>query len=149
MTIQTTLPATAKTFLAPTKIAKFKPLKAASHLSDDELSVIISAAQEYLKLQSRDEHPDGYFDTAGRFFLEKKCSCCMGIRSPSRSFPYSELVHARTAKHVAHSFGVKWEESLVRKFSKVIDQEGVAGVYALLKDREFFAAQLLEIDLGI
>ena len=63
---------------------------------------------EYLKLKNRKTHPEGTFDSGGRFYLaeSEKHDCCRGIRSPSRAYPYSEMVHARTLKHVAHKYDV-------------------------------------------
>ena len=73
------------------------------------------AITEYLKLKNRKTHPEGTFDSGGRFYLaeSEKCVCCRGIRSPSRAYPYSEMKHARTLKHVAIKFGV--DESECRK----------------------------------
>lgn len=66
------------------------------------------AITEYLKLKNRKTHPEGTFDSGGRFYLaeSEKHDCCRGIRSPSRAYPYSEMVHARTLKHVAHKYNV-------------------------------------------
>jgi hypothetical protein len=66
------------------------------------------AITEYLKLKNREIHPEGTFDKGGRFYLaeSEKHDCCRGIRSPSRAYPYSEMKHARTLKHVAQKFGV-------------------------------------------
>ena len=72
------------------------------------MSKVQEAVTEYLKLENREIHPEGTFDKGGRFYLaeSEKCDCCRGIRSPSRAYPYSEMVHARTLKHVANKFGV-------------------------------------------
>ena len=66
------------------------------------------AITEYLKLKNRKTHPEGTFDSGGRFYLaeSEKHDCCRGIRSSSRAYPYSEMVHARTLKHVAHKYDV-------------------------------------------
>ena len=66
------------------------------------------AITEYLKLKNREIHPEGTFDKGGRFYLaeSEKHDCCRGIRSSSRAYPYSEMVHARTLKHVAHKYNV-------------------------------------------
>ena len=76
---------------------------------------IQEAITEYLKLKNRKTHPEGTFDSGGRFYLaeSEKQDCCRGIRSPSRAYPYSEMKHARTLKHVANKFGV--DESECRK----------------------------------
>ena len=69
---------------------------------------IQEAITEYLKLKNREIHPEGTFDSGGRFYLaeSEKHDCYRGIRSPSRAYPYSEMKHARTLKHVAQKFGV-------------------------------------------
>ena len=72
------------------------------------MNQIQKATKEYLDRQGRTSHPNGEFDKGGRFYLAKEeiCDCCTGIRSPSRSWPYSQMVHGRTMKHVANLFGV-------------------------------------------
>ena len=72
------------------------------------MSKVQEAITEYLKLKNRKTHPEGTFDSGGRFYLaeSEKHDCCRGIRSPSRAYPYSEMVHARTLKHVAHKYNV-------------------------------------------
>ena len=72
------------------------------------MTKVQEAINEYLKLKNREIHPEGTFDSGGRFYLaeSEKHDCCQGIRSPSRAYPYSEMVHARTLKHVAQKFGV-------------------------------------------
>jgi hypothetical protein len=72
------------------------------------MTKIQEAVTEYLQLKDRKIHPPGEFDNGGRFYLaeSEKHDCCRGIRSPSRAYPYSEMKHARTLKHVAQKFGV-------------------------------------------
>lgn len=52
--------------------------------------------------QSRAEHPDGKFDKAGRWYPsdEESQDCCDTVRSPSRGWPYSLMLHCRTRKHI-------------------------------------------------
>lgn len=59
---------------------------------------------EYAARQSRRTDPDGSFDRQGRFDLsdQEYCSCCIPVRSPSRRWPYSQMTHARTLKHIRH-----------------------------------------------
>jgi len=64
-----------------------------------------SAAQQYLDLRDRRADPDGTFDTAGRWYPAQELTCCGKIRTPSRSWPYSYLVHCRTMAHVAAQSG--------------------------------------------
>jgi hypothetical protein len=58
----------------------------------------------YEARQDRREHPDGEFDKAGRWYPSdlERCECCNSIRYPSRSWPYSLLVHCRSKRHVAN-----------------------------------------------
>lgn len=67
-----------------------------------------NAVVEFLAREDRSSNPDGYFDNGGRFYPSDKehCACCDGIRTPSRSYPYSLMVHCRSAEHVAHLFDV-------------------------------------------
>ena len=46
-------------------------------------------------------HPRGTFDKGGRWYpsADEECDCCHHIRTPSRSWPYSMLMHCRTFKH--------------------------------------------------
>ena len=57
---------------------------------------------EYEDRKCRSSHPDGEFDKAGRFYPSEQetCDCCAGIRSPSRAYPYSYMVHCRSKLHV-------------------------------------------------
>lgn len=82
---------------------------------------IIEAATEYIRLRDRITNPRGTFDGGGRFYLDdsERHECCDGIRTPSRRFPYSEMVHARTAIHVAAMHGL--EPKSVRRAAKVLD----------------------------
>jgi transposase-like protein len=65
------------------------------------------AAIEQINLQARVWHPSGDFDDAGRWYPTRYCDCCESIRSPSRAFPYSLMVHCRTVSHVAREHGIE------------------------------------------
>jgi hypothetical protein len=58
-------------------------------------------ANLFIALKEREENPEGSFDKAGRFYLENKFDCCDYIRTPSRRWPYSEMLHGRTLEHAA------------------------------------------------
>lgn len=79
---------------------------------------IHDAAVEYRKLQDRTMHPDGKKDNAGRFFLSCKLSCC-NVRTPSRAYPYSEMIHGRSIKHVAVKWGLVDKETQVRAYARL------------------------------
>ncbi len=81
------------------------------------------AAQEYIKRQDRTAHPAGKFDNVGRWYPSdgEKCNCCKSVRSPSRAWPYSYMVHCRTAEHVAHIYNVDVKD--VRREARRIRKE--------------------------
>lgn len=66
------------------------------------------AAKLFVDRQDRVSHPDGKSDNGGRWIPsnDEWCSCCAAIRYPSRSWPWSLMVHCRTAEHVAALTGV-------------------------------------------
>ncbi len=66
--------------------------------------LVFKAVATALGLKHRKVNPDGTFDKAGRFYLQTLCPHCADIRSPSRAYPYSAMVHGRTLKHVYHEF---------------------------------------------
>ena len=72
----------------------------------------IQAIKEFKALQAREINPPGEFDDAGRWYPSdsEKCDCCESIRSPSRSYPYSYMVHCRTLKHVCTKYGLDYRE---------------------------------------
>lgn len=52
----------------------------------------------YRDLQERKLHPSGRFDSAGRFYLDH--ADLVDVRSPSRTYPYSQMRAGRTKKYV-------------------------------------------------
>jgi hypothetical protein len=52
----------------------------------------------YDLLKNREINPNGYFDNAGRFWLEN--SDLVDVREPSRSWPYSQMMAGRSLKYV-------------------------------------------------
>lgn len=91
---------------------------------------IVKAAKETIALRDRTVHPAGLFDNGGRFYIASRCDCCIGVRSPSRSFPFSEMVHARSAVHVAHTFGVQEHISLVKAVIRLLDKKSKVSMAA-------------------
>jgi hypothetical protein len=66
----------------------------------------------YEQRQSRELHPCGDFDNQGRWYPdeeEEECDCCESVRTPSRKWPYSKMVHCRSKKHI---------KNLVEKYAK-------------------------------
>jgi len=68
------------------------------------------AAAYQLKLASREINPCGFFDKAGRWFPSIETVSSASIRQPSRAFPYSLMVHCRTAKYIAQVQGIDLAE---------------------------------------
>lgn len=54
----------------------------------------------YYLMKNRLVHPEGTFDKAGRWYPDNMYECCSDIRGPSRSYPYSYMLHCRTKKHI-------------------------------------------------
>ena len=61
-------------------------------LTTDEIKSV------YQQLRDRKINPAGTFDSGGRFYA--KNSDLINVRSPSRAWPFSELVACRTLKYV-------------------------------------------------
>jgi hypothetical protein len=77
-----------------------------------------NAAIVYVARQRRAADPQGTFDSGGRWYpYGEYRDCCDRIRSPSRNWPYSLMLHCRTAKHVAALFSVP--ERDVRRAAKL------------------------------
>jgi hypothetical protein len=71
-------------------------------------NIIKEAAALYLSRKDRAKHPIGKFDRAGRWDPadSERCSCCDGIRIPSRAYPYSLMTHCRSLQHICHLLDV-------------------------------------------
>lgn len=84
--------------------------------------ISVEAAIEYLKRKHRLSHPEGEFDGGGRFCLsdDERQICCLSIRTPSRSYPYSEMTHGRSLTHVAKLYKV--DALVVRRISKRLEE---------------------------
>jgi hypothetical protein len=56
----------------------------------------------YENRKNRIEHPEGQFDTAGRWYpsAREDAGVTSRIRTPSRAYPYSYMAACRTLKHV-------------------------------------------------
>lgn len=76
---------------------------------------LTDALATYLARKDRSVHPSGRFDSASRWQPSDAewQPCCSRVRPPSRAFPYSLMVHCRTAEHIAALYGV--EEAALRK----------------------------------
>ena len=52
----------------------------------------------YQELKNRKINPSGKFDKGGRFYLDN--NDLVNVRTPSRAYPYSEMLAGRTKKYV-------------------------------------------------
>lgn len=59
------------------------------------------ARQLYEARQARCEHPAGSYDRQGRWYPNEgeEQECGKAIRSPSRAWPHSLMMHCRSLKH--------------------------------------------------
>jgi hypothetical protein len=65
----------------------------------------IELAKKVMRLQDRQEHPEGSFDSAKRWYPDVETDSLGYIRSPSRAWPYTYMNHCRTAKYQAQRIG--------------------------------------------
>lgn len=81
-----------------------------------------AAAHEYIARRDRVTNPTGEFDNARRWYpaASERRSCCRGIRTPSRTWPYSYMTHCRSVEHVAALHGVAASD--VRTLAHRIEQ---------------------------
>lgn len=90
----------------------------------DDLIRTYEAAYVYLRRRDRLEHPEGEFDSAGRWTPsgDERQGCCALIRSPSRAYPYSLMTHCRSAEHVAATMNAdrRGVKSRARKLEDVL-----------------------------
>jgi hypothetical protein len=77
-------------------------------MTDSQALKIDAALALYTARQERQDHPAGTFDSAGRWYpdAEEYRACCQDVRSPTRAYPYSYILHCRTLKHVARLLDV-------------------------------------------
>lgn len=91
---------------------------------DDRLA---DAYSEFISRKMRKKNPYGHFDDAGRFYLDvtERRDCCMDLRRPTRAYPYSEMLHARTIVHVAHLYGVSVKDLRKYAYDRRLNEEVV------------------------
>ncbi len=66
------------------------------------------AAECYLARQQQRQHPDGGFDSAGRWHPNdrERQACCVHVRGASRRWPYTHMDHCRTVSHISRLYSV-------------------------------------------
>jgi hypothetical protein len=84
-----------------------------------------NAGQLYLDLQGRRTHPNGATDTGGRWYPDHYLDCCKKIRTPSRRWPWSLMMHCRTMVHVAEQ--TNYSLSTIRTAVNRIRKERIEG----------------------
>jgi hypothetical protein len=75
------------------------------------MDTLAAAVRTYRHRQVRLTHPDGRTDRGGRWYPsdEERQACCT-VRSPSRKWPWSLMLHCRTLRHIARLYGVNESE---------------------------------------
>ena len=121
-----------KTLLVGGAIATTRTKKAAMPLAEGarEADRMNRAVREYYQRQNRKSHPDGRADKAGRWYpsASERQSCCNQVRQPTRSYPWSLMVHCRTARHIACLYDVS-EADLRKAGRKAPAREGGEAYY--------------------
>lgn len=114
------------------------------------LTRIVDVALTWRRRVDRDEHPEGRFDNAGRFYLSEACGKhCDVVRAPSRAIPYPKMQHGRTLTHVASRAGLteeetflagqvgrfigRWEEGTVEQRAHAVRRVGLVAAKGVVK----------------
>jgi hypothetical protein len=76
-------------------------------LTPAQIDTLTAAVECLESRKARTSHPDGRSD-GKRWYpaASERQDCCSAIRSPSAAYPWSLMVHCRTAQHVALLYGV-------------------------------------------
>ncbi|WP_457743266.1 hypothetical protein [Sulfurimonas sp.] len=78
-------------------------------------SKIKNAVNTYLGRKKRDEHPNGTFDNAGRWYPDESENLDTDYyRSPSRSYPYSYMLACRTLRHAVEDLELMYAPSALK-----------------------------------
>ena len=93
-------------------------LRTLAEFGDD--APLHAAAIQFEKLKDRAVHPEGRPDPAGRFYLTDGSACCDCIRAPSRNHPFSQLLHGRTAVHVAYQYGIPHRTGDIHRYLRLM-----------------------------
>ncbi|WP_215745932.1 hypothetical protein [Gluconobacter sp. P1C6_b] len=116
------------------RIKRVQRIRAAVPVEDFEKAV--KAAAEYVRRKERITHPAGRFDNAKRFYCSEPFH--RSVRTPSRAWPHSHMLHARTLGHVAHLYDA--DEAHTRALVNLIEAQD--DLFAVIRqgDAEFLAA---------
>lgn len=95
----------------------------------------VDAAREFIARRDRSTHPDGDFDSSGRWYSaeDEERECCYDIRPPSAAWPYSLMIHCRTLRHIARLYDVDMKD--LRRAAQRLDEgeEQASLIVELLK----------------
>jgi hypothetical protein len=91
---------------------------------------VMRAATAMRDRKARISNPDGKFDNGKRWYpaASERRGCCGYIRHPSRTYPYSLLVHCRTVEHVARLYDLDPEEIATARKIAFADERATRAV---------------------
>tara|TARA_Y100001001_G_scaffold48329_1_gene44281 strand:- start:1952 stop:2524 length:573 start_codon:yes stop_codon:yes gene_type:complete len=123
---------TTKNCTSPTVITEYLS-KLAQDLAYSDAE--IAAGLEYADRAKRRSHPPGEWDTARRFYAHELTNSVLSCRCPSRAWPNSQMLAARTAAHCAEVYKAD-NTTHVRRigtaYNKLLDGDENDGVVRLL-----------------
>lgn len=81
----------------------------------------MQAARDYNALQAREQNPAGRFNRQKRWYPTQAQECCASVHQPTDRYPYSLMLHCRSAKHIGQQYGV--DPSLVRLVARQMKED--------------------------
>jgi len=113
--------------------------------------IILQTIITYFKRRDRDEHPKGLFKDRGdkRWYPvgEEIQECCKGLKQPTHQFPYSQMSHCRTLKHICNLYKLTDEQlEDTKKWSRFFSRIKLKGT-TIEKALEKFPPDQQEIDI--
>lgn len=96
---------------------------------DSSLEAAYNALTTHCRRAARIEHPEGTMDNAGRFYPKGlDATVHMGVRSPSRAWPYSYMLRCRTLEHCELIYDA--DHDLVLALRRVMKAQGIDPCHA-------------------
>ena len=77
------------------------------------------AEKRWNQLKNREIHPEGTFDKGGRWYPDMKLECC-NVRSPSRAYPYSLMLHCRSWEHVCNEYYNEFAAEILSAYHELL-----------------------------
>jgi hypothetical protein len=96
-------------------------------------SETLDAALEYIGRRDRTVNPAGRFERNGTWYPVEELSCCAHISPPCGRFPFSLMVHCRTAEHVAREYGMSAKD--VKSAAGAIDRRDFKRLFEILSTK--------------